>query len=127
MRYYAKSVLTYIANACKRQTKKGKKKMTNTITKLNQARLKKHLKTVFRFNIGVMTLQEFLNTAGLEYKGTTVRHYASKRINLEYRRLVTPKTEYWVGRDSTLWPVSKLVYDYVDLPLREESIAAKSN
>jgi hypothetical protein len=94
--------------------------MKGTITKLNQARLRKCLETVFRFNIGVMTLQEFLDNAGLEYKGTTIRHYSSKRINLEYKKLATPKIEYWVGRGSTIWPVSKLVYDYVDLPLREE-------
>lgn len=52
-------------------------------------------------------------------KGISIQEYSNKKVCLEYRKLKTPKTFYWVEfegvKNGLLVP--KLLYDYIDAPV----------
>jgi len=91
---------------------------------MQAGRLRKALARVYWLNGQPYTLGAFLISHPLVRRSHYIRHYATKRIDLEYKRLRTPAHEYTVWR---LTPdgergtsVPKIVYDALEhLPTQE--------
>lgn len=91
--------------------------------KAKAARLEKAYQKRFRSKGKVVTLREMLRSVTLIEKVVTIRTHARHKRDLEYKTLQTPKIEYsvWFEEDGSKfgWDIPKIVYDDLDLPVRE--------
>lgn len=94
-------------------------------TVLKQGKIEKLLdKTYYYTNsLGkdeVLSMRALLALNIFTSKGISIFEYSSKRIHLEYIKLNKSKVDYrlYFG-DNCYYSVSKLVYDYLDIPVKE--------
>jgi len=90
-----------------------------TIATMNNAKLNKILtKTVKIKNIST-TWGKYLESNTPKLKGVSIQEYSNKKVCLEYKKLKTPKTFYWVEFEGAKGGliVPKLLYDHVKAPL----------
>ncbi|HET6444671.1 MAG TPA: hypothetical protein VFI27_08835 [candidate division Zixibacteria bacterium] len=90
-----------------------------SVSTLNEARRKKALDRLYNFGGMIQTLGEFIASKTIVRKSSYTEKYASKKVDLCYKKLKTPKISY------TLWyiqngseigtDVPKLVYDSIDV------------
>lgn len=81
-----------------------------------RGKLEVSLNCVFRFSDGIHTLKAELLKRDIVRKTTYTRTHETRRTNLTYKELSTPRAEF------TLWdingfgvPVPKIVYDNVEV------------
>lgn len=90
----------------------------DNIQKMQAARLEKALKKDYRFNTGVMSLQEYLNKNEFVEKSITIRNHSKRKIQGCYKK-VNDQYSYTLWRqDDTGIDIPKLVYDTFELPER---------
>ena len=98
------------------------------MNELNAARTKKALDKLYRFDTGVMSLRDFLSSVEMVRKSSLTSNVSEKRVHLEYKQ-VKPKTTYtiWYKKaNSELGiDVSKLVFDFYNLPETRKDISIK--
>jgi hypothetical protein len=89
-----------------------------------QAKLDAQLNKRWSFDCGVMTMRDYLTQKPPVSKHVCVREYSSQRIHLEYVKLAEPKLEYSVDYpDGTALGVPKVIWDWVNVPEGERTIA----
>ena len=97
----------------------------NNLQKMYDARLEKSLNKLYNFGdsfktSGIMSLREFFELNPPLYKKIYIREYENHRKHLEYRKLSKPKMEYTIFyTENRCLDVSKMVYEYYDIPIRE--------
>lgn len=88
------------------------------MNKLNDARLKKQLDKVWKFDsFGKTTFRELFNNNRFIHKLFLDQTFSSKRIHLEYEKLSKPKRHYYLYySEKGSFEVSKLIYDWAPVP-----------
>lgn len=83
------------------------------LSPMQLGRLNKCLSKVYHFDIGIMSLERWLNRNAetITHRSQYTRTHASKKRNMCYKELATPKTEYTVWKGSTGIDIPKVVYD----------------
>ena len=99
---------------------------------MRAGRLRSALAKCYNFEgIGVMTLADYIDRFGV-CKSAYTREYSSRKVDMCYKRLATPKREYTIWHTDPRWTlvgidVPKIVYDAYPLPPREEWEASQAS